>query len=91
MVVLDAEFNSLWNDASFYRDCPASAKRFPQNTRFLKNFSKINPVRIRSATCVEFLVGYVEYKFQFSIEWYQFQFAESKNKISSTDRGILTW
>ncbi len=86
--VLDAGFNSLSNVASFNRGCLATTKRFLQNTRFLKNFLKINPVRIRSATCVGFLVDCVEYTIQFSIEWYQFQSAESKNKISSTARGI---
>jgi hypothetical protein len=88
MVVLDAGFNSLSNGASFNRSCLATTKRFLRNTRFLKKFLKINPVRIRSATCVGFLVDCVEYRIQFSIEWYQFQSAESKNKISSTARGI---
>jgi len=47
---------------------------------FLKNFLKINPARIRSAICIDFLVGCVKYRIQFSIEWYHFQFAEPLNK-----------
>jgi hypothetical protein len=36
MVLLDAEFNSLSNGASFNRGGSAITKRFPENTRFFK-------------------------------------------------------
>ncbi len=54
----------------------------------IPGFLPLNLVRIRSATCVDFLNGCVRCRIEFSIEWCQFQQGLSRKKFGF---GLKYW
>ena len=86
MVVLDAEFNSTSNGATFDQSHPPKTSLIPRILLFLRVFPKVIPVRIRSMTCVDTRNGCVGCRIQFCVEWYYFQLMSS-GKIMGEGEG----